>query len=237
MESQHSVNNKYIDFTLLNPTANSKELKNAARVAVKYECAGLCIQANSISVVKNILAGTNVRLIVVPNWFEGGGIRPGKEYILDFCKEADEVDYIIDVYNMYELKKWDKVAEDIAKVKSYSKILKVIIEVYYLRIMHFEERIKLMKQAIDISVKNGADWIKSDSGLYQRTERRIKVSDSMSLTETAEEGLLDDTKNILKHTRLPVKIAGGVRTKELVEKLVKLGVKRIGASSFEVIND
>ena len=235
MESQHYINNKYVDFTVLRLDVNSKELKNAARVAVEYGCVGFCIQANAIDVVKNILKGTQTKLVVVPNWTIGGGLNPNNERMLDCCKEADEVDYIIDVYNMYELKKWDKVAEDLTKVKSFSKSLKVIIEANYLRVIHFEERIKLMKQVIDLSTECGADFIKSDSGLYQRTERKVKVGDTLSLTETAEEGLLDDTKNILKHTKLPVKIAGGVRTKELTEKLIKMGVKRIGTSSFEVI--
>jgi len=234
MELLHSYNNRFIDFTVLNLNVNSKQLKNAARVALTYECTGFCIQANAVSVVKKVLEVSKTKLVVVPNWVLGGGLNPNNEWKLSCCKEADEVDYVIDVYNTYELKDWNKVANDIHKVKKYSKILKVILELNYLRMTHFNERTKLMHQAVDISIANGADWVKTDSGLYSRQDHKNTVG-GISLTETAFEGLLDDTISLIKYSKVPVKCAGGIRTKEQTNKLIDIGVKRIGTSSFEVI--
>ena len=236
MENQKSLNS-YIDLTLLRPDATSKEIRNLAKLAVEYKTAGLCVQPNVIGVVKNILKGTEVKLVVVPNWLQGGGLLPGREYLLDFCKEADEVDYVVNVYQAYESKEYDKVEEEIKKVKQYSKVLKVIIESSYIRMTHYDERVQLTKKIIEIAEKVGADFIKTDSGLFKRSDRRIKLNDKITLTETIFEGLVDDVKTILKYTKKQVKAAGGIKKKEQIEELIKLGVSRIGTSSVEVLDD
>jgi deoxyribose-phosphate aldolase len=240
MENLLSQNNelaKYIDLTLLKPDATSKEIKELARLAVEYKTGGLCIQPNALGVVKNILKDSGVLLVTVPNWIMGGGILPGKEYLLDYSKDADEVDYVVNVYQAYESKEYDKVEEEIRKVRQYAKVLKVIIESSYIRMTHYEERVQLTKKIIEIAEKAGADWIKTDSGLFKRSDRKVKIGESASITETAFEGLLDDVKTIMKYTKKPVKAAGGVRTKDQAEQLIKMGVKRIGSSSVKILED
>lgn len=235
LQSQNDELAKYIDLTLLKPDATSKEIKEIARLAVEYKVAGLCIQPNSLRVVKNILKDSGVLLVTVPNWIMGGGILPGREYLLDFCKDADEVDYVVNVYQAYESKEYEKVEQEIRKVKQYSKVLKVIVESSYIRLTHYDERAQLTKKIIEIAEKSGADWIKTDSGLFKRSDKRVKIGEAASIKETAFEGLVDDVMTILKYTKKPVKAAGGIRTKEQAEQLIKLGVKRIGSSSINIL--
>jgi len=229
--------NKYIDLTLLRPDATSKEIKEVAKLAVQYQTAGLCIQPNALRVVKNILKDSGVLLVTVPNWIMGGGLLPGREYLLDYSKDADEIDYIVNIYQVYESKDYEKVKEEIRKVRQYAKVLKVIIESSYIRLTHYEERVQLTKKIIEIAEKAGADWIKTDSGLFKRSDKKVKVGESALITETAFEGLVDDVKTILKYAKKPVKAAGGIKTKEQAEELIKLGVKRIGTSSIDILID
>lgn len=229
--------NKYLDLTLLKPDATSKELKELAKTAVEFQVAGLCIQPNALNVVKNILKGSEVKLVTVPNWIMGGGILPGREYLLDCSKAADEVDYVVNVYQAYESKEYDKVEAEIRKVRQYAKVLKVIIESSYIRMTHYDERVALTKKIIEVAVIAGADWIKTDSGLFKRSDIKSKKDDKVIVLETAFEGLIEDVKTILKYTKKPVKAAGGIRTKKQAEELVALGVQRIGTSSVKVLED
>lgn len=225
----------YIDLTNLKIEATSKDIRNLCRLAKQYKVKGVCVQPNCIEILKKQLRNTDILKIVVPNWIMGGGILPGREYLLDYSKEADEIDYIVNIYQTYESKEYDKVEEEIRKVKQYAKILKVIIESSYVRYTHYEERVQLTKKIIEIIEKAGADFIKTDSGLFKRMDKKVKLGESVSIIETAEEGLIDDVKTIMKNTKLKVKVAGGIKTKELVNKLIELGVSRIGTSSLEVL--
>ena len=229
--------NKYLDLTLLKPDATSKEIRALAKTAVEFQVAGLCIQPNSLGVVKNILKDSGVLLVTVPNWIMGGGLLPERgETALEYSKAADEVDYVVNVYKAYESKDYAAVWDEIHKVRQYSKILKVIIESSYIRMTHYEERVALTKKIIEIAENAGADYIKSDSGLFKRMDKKVKINDKVSISETAEEGLLDDIRTILKFTKVKVKAAGGIRTKELALKLIELGVDRIGTSSVNILN-
>lgn len=230
--------NKYLDLTLLKPDATSKEIKALARTAVEFQVAGLCIQPNALGVVKNILKDSGVLLVTVPNWIMGGGLLPERgETALEYSKAADEVDYVVNVYKAYESKDYAAVWDEIHKVKQYSKVLKVIIESSYIRMTHYEERVALTKKIIEIAENAGADWIKTDSGLFKRMDRKVKLNDKVTVEETAFEGLVDDVRTIMKFTKKPVKAAGGIRTKKQAEELIALGVQRIGTSSVKVLED
>lgn len=229
--------NEFIDLTNLKPEATSKEIISLCKLAKEYRLKGVCVQPNCIEILKKQLKDTNILKVVVPNWIMGGGILPGREYLLDYSKEADEVDYVVNIYKAYESKDYTAVWDEIHKVRQYSKVLKVIIESSYIRMTHYEERVALTKKIIEIAENAGADYIKTDSGLFKRMDRKIKLNDKISITETAFEGLVDDVKTILKYTKKPVKAAGGIRLKKQAEELVALGVKRIGTSSVKVLED
>jgi deoxyribose-phosphate aldolase len=151
----------------------------------------------------------------------GGGIEAFDGVADTCCETCDEIDYIWNVYEFADLKLYDKALADLKKVREMTKgELKVIIESYHLRVL--DEKIgkegmkKVLKKACEIVNKSGADWIKTDSGLFKRPDYQT---------------LLEDCKLMVKYSKLPVKAAGGVKTKFEAQRLVEIGVKRIGTSN------
>ncbi|GAF87823.1 unnamed protein product, partial [marine sediment metagenome] len=139
----------------------------------------------------------------------------------DVCKNCDEIDYIWNVVHFGDLKDWKKTKEELKVIREKTKgKLKIIIEAYYLRRM--DEKMykvglkRILKEACNLVNKSGADYIKTDSGLFKRPDF---------------DSLVEDCKILKRYSRLSIKAAGGIRNKFQAEELIKLGVKRIGTSN------
>ena len=192
---------------------------------VNYNFYGLCIPPCWISHAKarmESLGITNVKLVTVPNWKIGGGLAQCEGITDLVCELADEIDFIWNPYNYSDLKDWAKVEEELKIIREKTKgKLKIIIEAYYLRKM--DENVhklglkRVFKEACKLVKDSGADMIKTDSGLYKRPDF---------------ETLVEDAKLMKKYSKgLPIKVSGGVKTREQVEQLIELGVSRIGTSN------
>ena len=214
----------YLDSTNLSHTATKDEIKQLANDAMEYGFEGICIAPCWVVFAKQYLmrnGGQNVKVVTVPNWSLGGGLEQ-LEGIADLaCDVADEVDYIWNCYNFSDLKDWDKTKEELATIRKKVKgTLKIIIEAYYLRKsdekLHQLGLAKVFKQACKLVNESKADWIKTDSGLFKRPDF---------------DSLAEDCKYIVKYSKIPVKAAGGIRTKPDAVKLIELGVKRLGTSN------
>jgi deoxyribose-phosphate aldolase len=81
----------------------------------------------------------------------------------------------------------------------------------------------VFKEACRLVKDGGADFIKTDSGLFKRPDF---------------ETLVDDVKIIKKYSKgLQVKASGGIGTKEQAEQLIKAGADRIGTSkALEIVS-
>jgi len=212
---------KYLDLTNLNVRAIRKDIKKLVVDAIKYQACGVCVQPGWVNFVKNRLKDTKIKTVVVPNWFVKGGLSTVSEETLDLCIEADEVDIIIDIYDMYILQKWDIVLHDFARSKKF-KTVKLIIETNYINLAiqsgTLSNKDRLFNNVIDIAKKfNNIEWIKTDSGLFKRNN---------------PETLYEDVKLIQKYWSGNIKASGGVHTAEQIEKLIDLGVGRIGISKY-----
>ena len=121
---------------------------------------------------------------------------------------ADEIDMVINLA-MVKDRCWDEVAADIAAVResTQGKVLKVIIETCLLT---DEEKIRLCQIVSD----SGADYIKTSTGFSTGGATREDVE------------LL--RKNSADH--LKVKAAGGIKTLEDAEDMIRLGADRLGTS-------
>lgn len=215
---------KYIDYTNLSNKISRKEINQMIDVCIKYNFYGLCIAPCWVVYAKTRLEklGATTKVITVPNWFSGGGLAQCEGTTDVVCEVADEIDFIWNPYNFSDLKDWDKVAKELEIIRKKTKgILKVIVEAYYLRRM--DENVyklglkRVFKEACRLVKESGSDFIKTDSGLYKRPDF---------------ETLVDDIKIIKKYSKgLKIKAAGGIKTKEQTEQLIKLGVSRIGTSS------
>lgn len=221
---------KCLDYTNLSNKATRQEINQMVDDCIKYSFFGLCLAPGWILYAKNRLkkASATTKLITVPNWFSGGGLEQCEGISDMVCDICDEVDFIWNPYNYSDLKAWDRVEKELKEIreKTKGKVLKIIIEAYYLRKMD-ENVYKLglnnvFKEACRLVRDSGADFLKTDSGLYKRPDF---------------ETLVEDVKIIKKYSKgLQIKASGGVATKEQAEQLIKAGADRIGTSkALEII--
>ena len=214
---------QYIDSTNLNPTASRNEIKKIVDDAIEYNFAGVCITPGWATFAKKRLISknaTHIKVITVPNWKVGGGLDSCEGIWEDACESCDEIDYIWNIIHFGDLKDWEKIKKELKIIRGKTKgKLKIIIEAYYLRQM--DEKMykvgirKIFKEACDLVNASGADYIKTDSGLFKRPDF---------------DSLIEDCKILKKYSRLPIKAAGGIRNRFHATELIKLGVKRIGTS-------
>mgnify|MGYP000023932986 FL=1 len=126
---------------------------------------------------------------------------------------ADEVDMVINISALKD-KDDNYVEDDIRAVVEASKgaVVKVIIETCLLT---DEEKVR----ACELSVKAGADFVKTSTGF---STGGATVEDVALMKKTVGE-------------RAKVKASGGIRTPEAAKALVEAGADRIGAGNGIVL--
>jgi deoxyribose-phosphate aldolase len=225
--------NNFLEYTDLNINSSRKDINSMIEDSIKYQFIGICILPQWVFYAKNRirrLGIKNLKIITVPNFSMGGGLEQCDGITDLVCDLADEIDFIWNVYEYSDLKAWDRIEKELKDIreKTKGKVLKIIIEAYYLRKMD-ENVYKLglnnvFKEACRLVRESQANFIKSDSGLFKRPDF---------------DTLLEDTKIIKKYSKdLQVKVSGGVSTKSQVEQLIKAGADRIGTSkALEIIQE
>ncbi len=201
---------KYIDHTILKADAVKEDILKICREAKEYDFASVCVNPCWIPVAKEALKGTDVKVCVVVGFPLGAMTTEAKVFETQdaVAKGADEVDMVINI-GMLKDGNDEYVTEEIRKIKEAcgSHILKVIIETCLLT---NEEKVRAC-----IDAKNaGADFVKTSTGFSTAgaTPEDVKL-----MKDTVGEGV-------------KVKAAGGVRTKEDLEEMIKAGAERIGTS-------
>lgn len=144
---------------------------------------------------------------------------------------ADDLDFVI---NYEAFKKGDvalvkdEVAQATALGLKFHKTVKWIIEVAALNDLQIAQLSALVKNVVFSNFKEEqyqSVFVKSSTGFY-------KTADGIPNGATKETVVI-----MLENAcPLPVKAAGGVRTFEEAEQMIKLGVKRIGTSAAKSIS-
>ena len=139
---------------------------------------------------------------------------------------ADELDFVIN-YEAFKKGEIEKVKEEVETVTSIvlreAKVVKWIIETAALTDNQIVELTQLIR---DIVINNLGEeyalrvFVKSSTGFY-----RTPNDEPNGANEHVIKLMLANAGS------LPVKASGGVRTAEEAEKMIALGVKRIGTSS------
>jgi len=198
-----------IDHTLLKMTSSWEEVKVLCDEALKFKTASVCIPPSYVKSVSNEFASLNICTVIgFPLGYSitAAKVLEAERAILSGANEIDMVINAGDVKNG----RFDFVLEEIKLVKKTcnEKILKVIIETCYLT---EDEKIRMCS----VVTEAGADFIKTSTGFG-----------------TAG-ATLADVELFKKHIGLNVKIkaAGGVKTREDLEKFISSGASRIGTSS------
>jgi len=200
---------KYIDHTILKPTAARADIEKLCAEAAQYGFASVCVNPFWVPLCAKLLAGKDVAVCTVAGFPLGANSSEAKafEAALAVKEGAGEIDMVI---NIGALKSgmWDIVAADIKAVRAacQGKILKVIIETSYLT---DEEKIK----ACQISAASGADFVKTSTGFSDKG------------------AMVEDVKLMARASGIKVKASGGVKTREDALQMIEAGAVRIGASS------
>ncbi len=203
--------NKLIDNTLLKPEATAQEIKALCKEAKEYDFMSCCINPHYVSLVKEELKGSDVKICTVIGFPLGQNTTETKVFETKKAIEdgADEIDMVINVGALKDHKD-DFVENEIREIKKAcgDHILKVIIETCLLT---EEEKIR----ACLLSKNAKADFVKTSTGF---SKGGATVEDIALMRKTVG-------------NEMGVKASGGVRTHEDMLKMVEAGATRIGTSS------
>ena len=199
----------HIDHTLLKAVSSWAEIEKLCTEAVRFKTASVCVPPSYVKPIHDNFAALNICTVI--GFPLGYSVSAAKimEAETALAEGAGELDMVI---NLGDVKNgaFEKVRDEILLLKKTagSKILKVIIETCYL---NREEKIRLC----EIVAAAGADYIKTSTGFG-----------------TAG-AVLEDILLFKEHTGGGVKIkaAGGVKTREDLERFITSGCDRIGTSS------
>lgn len=200
-----------IDHTLLRANATKNEILQTCEEAKTYHTASVCVNSYWAATVSRALKGSGVMTCCVVGFPLGAMSTEAKAYETKIAVRdgADEIDMVINV-GLARDGQWDMLEEDIAavvKAAAPSKV-KVIIETCLLT---DEEKVKAC-----VAAKNaGAAFVKTSTGFSTAgaTEEDVRL-----MRETVS-------------TKMGVKAAGGVRSREIALKMIQAGANRVGASA------
>lgn len=202
---------KYIDHTLLKATATENEIIQLCNEAVGYNFYAVCVNSSYVSLCKETLNGTLVKIASVIGFPLGAMdyLSKIKETEIAVNNGANEIDMVMNI-GFFKDQKYHLVENEIRQIKQAAgnKILKVIIETCYLS---DDEK----KMATMLVVNAGADFVKTSTGFG-----------SGGATFTDIELIKSITQN-----KIQIKASGGIRDFETAIKYIESGVTRIGTSN------
>lgn len=203
---------KYIDHTLLKADATEKQIKELCEEAVTYSFASVCINPTNVALAAKFTKNSSVKVCTVIG-FPLGATTPTVKAIETrdaIANGAEEIDMVI---NVGALKSGNdaRVREDIEAVVAAAKgkaIVKVILETALLTKEEIVKGCLLSKMA-------NANFVKTSTGF------------STAGATTEDIRLMRETVG----PTMGVKASGGIRSKEIAEKMIAAGATRIGASA------
>lgn len=208
-----------IDHTILKPEATKKEVEILCDEAIEYKFAAVCVNPCHVSLCKNLLKDTDVKVATVIGFPLGANTTEVKAFeTKDAIKNgADEIDMVINIGALKD-KEYNIVKKDIEEVvkaaNGHAKV-KVIIET---SLLSREEKVK----ASELSMEAKADFVKTSTGF------------STGGATLEDVGLM---KSVVGD-KLEIKASGGVRSLETAKAMIEKGATRLGTSSgVKIINE
>ena len=205
-----------VDHTLLKADAKKEDIKKICEEALENNTASICINPGFIEYAVGIL-GDKIPVCTVIGFPLGAMTTAAKVFEAKDAieKGAQEVDMVINISKSKDAD-WENITEEIRQIKQAcgDKILKVIIETCLLT---DEEKIALCKCVTDA----GADFIKTSTGF------------------STAGATFHDVELFAKYCegKCKIKAAGGIRTRDDMEKFIALGAERLGTSSaIKILN-
>jgi deoxyribose-phosphate aldolase len=203
-----------IDHTILRPDVTKTDIEQLCREARQYKFFSVCVNPTWVSLARDLLAGSSVKVCCVVGFPLGA--QPPETKAMEaraaIRAGAKEIDMVI---NVGALKSGDDelVLRDIRGVveacRDGSAKCKVILET---SLLSNEEK----SRACEMSMKANADFVKTSTGF---STGGATVEDVSLMAR------------IVRDRGLGVKASGGVRSLADLQKMVAAGATRIGTSS------
>ena len=203
--------NRYIDHTLLNPTATEADILRLCEEALKYNFYSVCVNSSYVNIAKQALGRSEVKICAVIGFPLGAMSTEAKIFEAKKAIEqgASEIDMVMNIGRL-KSKNHLAVLKDMSDVKRSIGLipLKVILEISEL------SKNEIVK-ACEICIDAKADFIKTSTGFSKSgaTLTAVKIM----------------KKSVRDH--LKIKASGGIRDAETALKYIEVGVHRIGTSS------
>ncbi|GFD73674.1 deoxyribose-phosphate aldolase [Tenacibaculum sp. KUL113] len=203
--------NKYIDHTLLKPTATKADIVKLCNEAKKYNFYAVCVNGCYVELAAKELKDSDVKIAAVVGFPLGAMTTKTKIFEAKECIKngASEIDMVINIGKLLDGEE-NYVEKEIRLIKEEigENILKVIFENCYLS----KEQIKITSQ---LAVEAGADFVKTSTGFGTggATFKDVAIMDSV----------VDG--------KAQIKAAGGIRDIETAKRYIEMGVTRLGTSS------
>jgi deoxyribose-phosphate aldolase len=200
----------HIDHTLLKAVSSWAEIQKLCDEAVRFKTASVCVPPSYVKPIHDAY-GEKLNICTVIGFPLGYSVSAAKlcEAEAALADGANELDMVI---NLGDVKNgaFEKVEKEISALKKTAggKILKVIVETCYLT---GEEKLRLC----GVVTRAGADYIKTSTGFGTAG---ASIEDALLFKERVGPGVR-------------IKAAGGVKTREDLEKFLNAGCDRIGTSS------
>jgi len=221
---------RMIDHSLLHPTMTDAEILNGCEVARRYDVATVCVKPYAVTMCREALKDTDVKICSVIGFPHGNNttalkVAETEQAIRD---GAAEIDMVINIGKALG-GDWAYVKADIEAVNQAcvrnDAILKVIFETDYLKDEHIIKLCEICSEldAAFVKTSSGYGFVKQPGGDYNY------------------KGATDHVLTLMRKHSAPhvqVKAAGGVRTLDDLLRVRGLGVTRIGATVTEtILND
>ncbi len=219
---------KLIDHSLLHPMLPDAELEKGCKLALNYNVASVCIKPYAVSMAKEILNDSDVKVGTVVGFPHGNStIEIKKEETIRAIHDgATEIDMVINVGKALS-RDWTFIHKEMEEIMAVCRlenaILKVIFENDFIQLDEY--KIKLCEICNEVKV----DYVKTSTGFgYVQ----------MASKGYGYRGATTHDIKLMKNRTIPeikVKAAGGIRNFRDFLKFKKLGVARIGVSATEKI--
>lgn len=201
----------YIDHTLLKPETTRAQVQKLCEEAMLHHFCAVCVNSSMISVCKEILKGSHVKIAAVVGFPLGACETSTKafETTRSLALGATEVDMVLHL-GAVKAQDWAYVEKDIKDVvlAANGHIVKVIFETHLLT---QEEK----QKACEICLHTGAQFVKTATGF---SGGGATVDDVLLM------------KSIVQN-KAQVKASGGIRDFETAVKMIQAGATRLGTSS------
>src|SRR5512138_1115363 len=204
---------KTIDHTLLKPDATQDQIAQLCFEARKYGFASVCVNPTWVELCAKLLEGSAVKVCSVIGFPLGATMPEVKAFETQDAIDhgATEIDMVINI-GALKARDLDLVARDIRGVVSSAHARNALVKVIIEAVLLTDEEKTI---ACLLSKEAGADFVKTSTGF------------------ASGGATVHDVELMRKAVgpQMGVKAAGGVRTYEDAEKMVRAGATRIGASA------